>query len=61
MGDLIGRDPIYRTSDRAFCGGPIDAGRRMAITGPTIPWREGMTALVEEWLALRGPESGGPI
>ena len=54
MGDLVGVEPTYRTSDRAFRGGPIDAGRRTAVTGPTtVPWREGMTALVEEWLALR--------
>jgi UDP-glucuronate 4-epimerase len=61
MGDLVGVEPIYRTSDRAFRGGPIDAGRRSAITGPTtVPWREGMTALVEDWLALRSHEGTVP-
>jgi UDP-glucuronate 4-epimerase len=56
MGELLGADPVYRTSDGAFRGAPVDAGRRTAITGPTrVPWREGMTTLVADWLALRAP------
>jgi nucleoside-diphosphate-sugar epimerase len=59
MGDLVGTDPVYRTSDRAFRGAPVDPGRRTAITGPTtVPWREGMTALVADWLALRAQANG---
>ena len=61
MGDLIGPQPVYRTSDRAFRGAPVDAATRTAITGPTrVPWREGMTAMVADWLALRTPENGTP-
>jgi nucleoside-diphosphate-sugar epimerase len=61
MGDLIGAEPVYRTSDRAFRGAPVDAATRTAITGPTrMPWREGMTAMVADWLALRTPENGTP-
>ena len=53
MGDLVGVEPVYRTSDRAFRGAPVDAGKRMAITGPTsVPWRDGMAAMVQEWLAM---------
>jgi UDP-glucuronate 4-epimerase len=56
MGDLLGTDPVYRTSDGAFRGAPADAGRRTAITGATrVPWREGVTTLVADWLALRAP------
>lgn len=59
MGDLVGTDPVYRTSDRAFRGAPVDASRRTAITGPTrVPWREGMAALVADWLALRAQANG---
>ena len=61
MGDLIGAEPVYRTSDRAFRGAPVDAATRTAITGPTrVPWREGMTAMVADWLALRARENGTP-
>jgi nucleoside-diphosphate-sugar epimerase len=61
MGELIGAEPVYRTSDRAFRGAPVDAAIRTAITGPTrVPWREGMTALVADWLALRAEENGTP-
>jgi hypothetical protein len=59
MGELIGAEPTYRTSDRAFRGAPVDATRRTAVTGPTrVPWREGISALVAEWLARRGKENG---
>jgi UDP-glucuronate 4-epimerase len=61
MGELIGVAPSYRTSDRAFRGAPVDAATRMAITGPTrVPWREGMTAVVADWLALRANDKGAP-
>jgi nucleoside-diphosphate-sugar epimerase len=61
MGELIGAEPVYRTSDRAFRGAPVDAATRMAITGPTrVPWRAGMTAVVADWLALRAGENEAP-
>jgi nucleoside-diphosphate-sugar epimerase len=61
MGELIGAEPVYRTSERAFRGAPVDPATRMSITGPTrVPWREGMTALVAEWLALRAKDGGAP-
>jgi nucleoside-diphosphate-sugar epimerase len=61
MGDLVGTQPVSRTSDRAFRGAPVDARKRTAITGPTrVPWREGMAALVADWLALREQENGAP-
>jgi UDP-glucuronate 4-epimerase len=62
MGELIGVEPVYRTSDRAFRGAPADAARRMAITGPSrVPWREGMAALVADWLAHPAQEIGTPV
>jgi nucleoside-diphosphate-sugar epimerase len=61
MGELIGAEPVYRTSERAFRGAPVDPATRTSITGPTrVPWREGMTALVAEWLALRAKDGGAP-
>ena len=61
MGELVGAEPVYRISDRAFRGAPVDAATRMAITGPTrVPWREGMSALVADWLALRAGENEAP-
>jgi nucleoside-diphosphate-sugar epimerase len=61
MGDLIGIEPAYQKSDRAFRGAPADAAIRTTITGPTrVPWREGLTALVADWLALRAHENGAP-
>jgi len=61
MGELIGAEPVYRTSDRAFRGAPVDAATRTAITGPTrVPWREGMTTLVADWLAHRAHNEGVP-
>jgi UDP-glucuronate 4-epimerase len=62
MGELIGAEPAYRTSDRAFRGAPVDATMRTAITGPTrVPWREGMTALVADWLERREHEKDAPV
>jgi nucleoside-diphosphate-sugar epimerase len=61
MGELIGAEPIFRTSERAFRGAPADAAARTAITGPTrVPWREGMTAMVADWQARRADESATP-
>jgi hypothetical protein len=54
MGDLIGTAPVYRSSEQAFRGAPVDADRRRVITGPArVAWRDGMAALVADWLALR--------
>jgi UDP-glucuronate 4-epimerase len=54
MGDLVGTPPTYRVSDRAFRGTPVDPTNRVAITGPTtVPWSEGVTAMVGDWLAQR--------
>jgi UDP-glucuronate 4-epimerase len=54
MGELIGAEPIFRSSDQAFRGAPVDGAIRVAITGPTrVPWREGMTAVVADWQAQR--------
>jgi UDP-glucuronate 4-epimerase len=62
MGELVGAEPVYRTSDRAFRGAPVDAATRTAIAGPTrVPWREGMTALVADWLALRAHDEDAPV
>jgi UDP-glucuronate 4-epimerase len=60
MGALIGTAPDYQVSDRAFRGAPVDASKRLAITGPTcVPWQEGITAMVEEWQENRTPSSAG--
>lgn len=61
MGNLIGTEPDFQVSDRAFRGAPVDASSRLAITGPTgVSWREGITAMVEDWQAQRSPPSAGP-
>jgi UDP-glucuronate 4-epimerase len=60
MGELVGTAPTYRQSDRAFRGAPVDASKRLAITGPTsISWREGITAMVEDWQAEQPRSSTG--
>jgi hypothetical protein len=34
----------------------------MAITGPTrVPWRQGMTAMVADWLARQANDAGANV
>lgn len=52
IGELVGIEPRFEVSDRAFRGVRVDSTLRRQITGPTLmDWRRGVAAMVEAELS----------
>ena len=51
IGELLGIEPRFEESDRAFRGVRVDGSLRKSLTGPTaVDWRTGVAAMVRQEL-----------
>lgn len=54
LGELVGIEPLFEVSDRAFRGVRIDSSLRQRLTGRTsVDWRSGMAEMVNKELGNR--------
>lgn len=53
IGDLLGIEPHFEISERAFRGVRVDSTLRQQVTGPTLmDWRRGVAAMVDAELSV---------